>query len=407
MKMTISPYLRTVKKREDGTCPIYVRLTKERKYQYVTTGVWVKPADWNPRLKEVRRSNRQYRRLNQIIQDKVSELEDSYYIAPAEIQTPQDLKVRLANTESKSLLEAFQSFIGGLEAQERYFELKRAKNTLVDLTRFMAEGPRVLKVEELNGDFVAGFQSFLGTTVGNSPNTVARKMRVLKAFVKSLRIKGDLAHNPFEMVASVSERPGEKAKLNPNQIDALNELELPQGGTLWHTRNYFMFSFYNAGIRFGDLCCLRWRNIVDGRLVYKMNKTNTQKSILQAELQLAILEHYQPGAPDPDAYIFPLLRRRHDSPMTLRAEISSRNVVVNKNLKKLATMAGIQANLSFHVSRHSFSQYALRAGLDLYTISKMLGHTDIKTTQAYLSQFDEELVDQSMKRLFGQKRPNP
>lgn len=400
--MTISPYLRLTTKRDDGTSPVYIRLTKDRKYRYVTTGVWVKPNDWNPRLKEVRRSHRQYKRLNQIIRDKVSEIEETYHNDPASRASSEELKTKLTENESDKLLASFRTYIEEIRQDERYFELKRAKNTLVDLEGFMESKRLSIRVEELTPEFLAGFQRYLSQSVGNSHNTVARKMRVLKAFVKTLRMRGELGHNPFELVRSVSERPGEKAKLTPEQIDRVLALSLEPESSLWHTRNYFMFSFYNAGIRFGDLCCLRWRNLVDGRLIYTMNKTSTQKSILQAEHHTAILDLYRPATPSPEAYIFPLLKQQHDNPMSLRAEISSRNVVVNRNLKKLAAMAGIEANLSFHVSRHSFSQYALHMGLDIYTISKMLGHSDIKTTQAYLSQFDEELVDKSMQRLFGQ-----
>jgi len=75
-------------------------------------------------------------------------------------------------------------------------------------------------------------------------------------------------------------------------------------------------------------------------------------------------------------------------------------VIVNRHLKTIATKAGIQASVSFHVSRHSFANYALKKGMDLYAISKALGHSDLKVTEEYIKTFDEELLDQSMNQLF-------
>lgn len=75
-------------------------------------------------------------------------------------------------------------------------------------------------------------------------------------------------------------------------------------------------------------------------------------------------------------------------------------MIVNRHLKSIAKMAGVQANVSFHCSRHSFANYALQKGMDLYSISKALAHSDLKITEEYLKSFDEELLDQSMDKLF-------
>ena len=86
----------------------------------------------------------------------------------------------------------------------------------------------------------------------------------------------------------------------------------------------------------------------------------------------------------------------------LRRRISSRNVVVNQNLKKLAKLAGIEeGGLSFHVARHSFADYARRQSGDLYTVSKSLGHTSLHVTQNYLKSFDKDAVDKLASQLWS------
>ena len=209
-----------------------------------------------------------------------------------------------------------------------------------------------------------------------------------------------------------------------------------KGSALWHIRNYFLFSFYNAGIRFSDMCRLTWGNLVDGRLMYKMQKTGGKKSIKQQEPMYRILFQYvdRPGSylmfaqwEPQEAYyvrqadnpveifeatvreyasshkndlIFPLLDKHYDDPAEIRKKIGSKNARVNLKLKDLAKEAGIDASVSFHVSRHSFANHANKKDLELYQISKALAHSDLKTTQQYLDDFDEEKLDEGMEGLY-------
>jgi site-specific recombinase XerD len=218
---------------------------------------------------------------------------------------------------------------------------------------------------------------------------------MIRWLIKTNEIKDD----PFAKVDPVARtKTNQKTKLTFEQIEAIKNLQLKQGSDLWHVRNYFMYSFYNAGIRFGDLCCLTWENIIDGRLIYEMNKTGSRKSIQQMEPMRQILDLYRTD--DCTGYIFPILQKDFTDPGELRKRISSNNVIVNRHLKAIAKKAGIQANISFHVSRHSFANYALKKGMDLYSISKALGHSDLKITEEYINSFDEELLDKSMDKLW-------
>jgi site-specific recombinase XerD len=85
----------------------------------------------------------------------------------------------------------------------------------------------------------------------------------------------------------------------------------------------------------------------------------------------------------------------------IRRRISSKNALVNKHLKTLAEMIETDIALSFHVSRHSFADYARASGVDLYAISKALGHSNLKVTETYLKSFDHDAVDAAMDGLFN------
>ena len=67
------------------------------------------------------------------------------------------------------------------------------------------------------------------------------------------------------------------------EIIKIEELELKENSLIWHVKNIFLFAFYNAGIRISDILLMTWDNIQDGRLVYKMYKTNKLHSVILKE----------------------------------------------------------------------------------------------------------------------------
>ncbi len=191
-------------------------------------------------------------------------------------------------------------------------------------------------------------------------------------------------------------------RLSIHQIKLIENLQLEPISWLGIARDTFLFSFYNAGIRFGDLARLRWSHVIDGRLKYKMSKTGTGKNIMLLAPAKEILEKFKSDNKAKDSFIFPLLNATYlnAKESVIKRKISSMNVIVNKNLKKIAKLTGIEENIAFHIARHSFADYARSMNMNLYDISKALGHSDIVITQRYLKSFDETSLDESMKKLF-------
>ena len=95
----------------------------------------------------------------------------------------------------------------------------------------------------------------------------------------------------------------------------------------------------------------------------------------------------------PADYIFPFLKNNLDysDPTVLFNAISSNTACANKNLKMIGAKAGIEKHISFHSSRHTFATRALKKGMRIEYVSKLLGHTNLKTTQIYAKIVNEEL----------------
>lgn len=413
MSLTINLTQLKRKKKQDGTIPIYIRVTENGKSRYRTTEISVAPKDWNNSRKEIRRSHRRDKSLNRRLRKKLREVEkvrdDLEKRGKLNLDTL--MSAISKDTDVQSILYHAQEYRNHLDFEDRYWERRHFKVVIGNIKRFISEKNKATTLTKVDANWIEDFQDFLLTEGGpkknnkrdgNSPNTVRKKLQRLKGMFNWLIKNKELKNDPFTTVEKVeAQRVNTKTKLTFQQIKSIRDLSLERGSYHWHVRNYFLFSFYNAGIRFGDLCTLTWDNLIDGRLVYSMHKTGKQKSIKQLEPMQEILDLYRTEDVSGSDYIFPILDKKHDDPMELRRRISTNNVLTNKRLKKIAKKAGIEADISFHVSRHSFAHYALKKGMDLYSISKALGHSDLKITEQYLKSFDEEKLDSDMEKIFN------
>ncbi len=414
MALTIKLTQLKRKKRKDGTIPIYIRMTEDQKSRYRSTGISVLPKHWNPNEKRVRKSHRNDTLLNNKLEGQLIEIKQiKHELSQNKNLSLDTLKQAISeDSDPRSVQHQAKEYRQHLNAEERYWEYRHFKVVMNNLDRFIKEKDVPNALDQIDSEWIENFQDFLlteggpekkdGTRKGNSANTVRKKLQRLKGMFTWLIKNKNLKHDPFTRVDRVEKKKANtKTKLTFQQIKTIKELKLQKESKLWHVRNYFMYSFYNAGIRFGDLCTLTWDNLVDGRLTYSMHKTGKRKSIKQLKPMEKILNLYRDKDSKPTDYIFPILDDKYSDPMELRKAIGSKNARVNLMLKDIASEADIEANISFHVSRHSFAHFALKKGMDLYSISKALGHSDLKITEQYLKSFDEEKLDSDMEEIFS------
>ena len=244
---------------------------------------------------------------------------------------------------------------------------------------------------------------------------------IYKKGVWELEAEGlNIKSNPFENFKCETIDTN-KEKLTEDEIKLIEGLPLEKNSLIWHCRNYFLFAYYCAGMRAGDLIQLRGINITsEKRLIYRMDKTSTQKNIKLFEPALNILSHYMDIEHPTTNYIFPLLDNNAiyakaiswedkeklpaEIKKNLMQQINSKNSLINKYLKQIADIAGINKKLSMHIARHSFANIARQKNANVYDISNALGHSDIKITETYLSQFDYQSQDKTMAMVFDSSK---
>jgi integrase len=143
-----------------------------------------------------------------------------------------------------------------------------------------------------------------------------------------------------------------------------------------------------------DMVKLKYQNIVDGEICYVRQKTErTTKS--RRELCVPITDHMRKiierwgNQPLSDNYIFPILSGNEDA-FKLKYKTKYFTRAINRRMSIIGANLGI-GNISTYTARHSFATVLKRAGTNIAYISESLGHKDLKTTEHYLSKFEQEV----------------
>lgn len=397
MKTFIRPFPVSDRKTTAGLYPIYMRITQAGDYSLFSTEIYIEKKHWNPKGN--------YTLQNWIIKHPSAKAwNNKIYLIWNQIQTIVDQNPGIHRTEIvKKLNEGVRTvtltqfggeFIDQLLEDGKLNPYKQTKTALEKFRRFAGDiALKAVTPQQLND-----FQRYLANDLGNHPNTIASNITKLKGVFKEAHRQKLVKYNPFDSSDYHQTKTvrTKKEALSIEQIKAIAGLPLKPDSDLWHVRNYFMFSFWNAGIRFSDLAHLKWDNIKDGRLVYEMGKTGRQKNIELTQPARDILEYYRKPDSSKDDFIFPLLPSQNLTETGFKRKANSKNVVVNQDLKKIQEMAGIDTNISFHISRHSFARYAKSRGLSLEAIGKLLGHSKRDVTEQYLDDLSEYDADSEL-----------
>lgn len=400
---TLNFVLKTDKQNNKGLVPIYLRITVNRKSRYISSDISIPEKYWDSKTQKVRSSHHLSESYNQSLFYLMSEAYAEFNkLKFNQKLNAESLQKKLRGEDPTNIFTYGRSHIEILIKKNQYWEEKKYKVLLNKLKSFT--GNEDLTFGELDVRFLTDFEIFMIKKCKNKANTRAKMFDKLKKLYR-MALEEELISNhsdPFRKFTYKREKT-HKAKLSENQLNEIEQINLKAGSLIWHVRNYFMFSFYCAGIRFGDLCQLRWSNIYDKEyLSYVMDKTGRKKTIILSSQVQKILDHYRAAGTKNTDFLFPLLDNDADYSdiRFLKRRISARNALVNKYLKKIAKRISLNESLSFHVARHSFADFARTKGVDIYSISKALGHSSLSITEGYLKSLDQQSVDRSIMKLF-------
>jgi len=382
---------------------LMLRITYMKEHVRITLDYAVKKNQFNPKPSQnqyIRQNNPKYALINNYLDNKIEEAKEAARQLQKEnkLISARSIRQRLLTSKSESFYEFSEQVVQQLKKNNRIGNYKKYKSLIEKMKEYTKQED--LTFQEIDVKFLNNFQAHLASK-GNAQSTITGNLRTIRALIYRSINEGliEQGKNPF---FSFKMKFGkvDRVRLNEQEILAIENLDLPYGQLIWHVRNVFMFSYYTAGMRISDVLMLKWHNIQNGRLIYRMHKTEKLHSLKLTEKAKSILSFYDQK--NPDHYIFPFFNPEVDYSEAYFQynQLSAKTAIINKYLKLIAKKADINKKISTHTARHSFADIARKKTNNIYNLSKTLGHSDLKITEAYLASFDEEAVDSTIDDVF-------
>lgn len=389
-------YLKRSSVRPNGCMLIMGRVTVNGTATQFSTKLEVNPDDWNTKANRAIGKSKAVQQVNNLLDEIKSALFTIYhemqrrdnYVTAEKVKNEflglkEDHDTLLALFEKHN--EDVKSLIGISKTKATYQKYEVTKKHLADFlkTKYKVSD---ISIKEINQMFINNFEVYLMTTAKCGHNTTAKFMQFFKRIIIIARNNGMLVGDPFANY-KIRIKKVDRGYLTEEEINKIVSKKFATE-RLEHVRDIFIFSCF-SGLAYIDVKNLTQDNIrtsFDGNLwiMTKRQKTNTSVNVPLLKIPQMILEKYKGKLPE--GRILPVLS----------------NQKTNSYLKEIGDLCGITKNLTFHLARHTFATTTtLAKGIPIETVSKMLGHTNISTTQIY-ARITNDKISNDMKELSEQ-----
>ena len=369
--------LKKGKKNKRKLFPIYSRVTINGQRIELSTKRWIDLNDWDKKKQRPKLINNKLKALNHHLEY----IRNRFYLEHQRLsQTNKpfsaiDLKNAYLNIKEKGItvLEAIETHNIDMKNQipENYSDgtLKNYRTLKKHLSCFINKSFKQddIEIQKVDNPFVYKLERHLLFNTLCNQNGAMKVLQRFKKITTLSKRKGVIDHDPFEGYVFSFKRK-EIAFLSQDEINRFSNLELSIDSEK-KTKELFLFAIY-TGLSYADIISLKWHQIHsdEGGSKYIFNKRKKTGETFIVPLLKPSLK---------------ILKNKTETDEGLIFEYIS-NAFLNRLLKKLAIKAHIFKNLTFHIARHSFATtITLNNDVPLITVSKMLGHSNVKTTQIY------------------------
>jgi site-specific recombinase XerD len=378
-------FLKRDKQKKDGTVPVYCRITIDGKEARFGMKKNIDPKLWNTKDGKATGKSAESSEINALLEKTKAGIHKIYREVQERENAVSAEKVKniFLGIDSKQymLLKAFDEHVEEnfnlvgkritKSTYNRYYYLR------VRLSEFLTEKYHLsdIPLREINYQFIRDFEMYLLTVRENKQSTIAQYLINLKKILELAYKNEWIFKNPF-MNYKIEDEKSERGYLTQAEVEILMNCKLDK--RLERTRDVFIFCCF-TGLSYIDVFKLTKQQIhlsIDGAqwIMGKREKTDVDYFIPMMEIPKKILEKYK-------THIF-------KNGKLLPVKVS---LTVNRHLKEIAEICEIKKRLTFHLSRHTFATLAMSKGVSLESVSKMLGHKDIQTTQIYAKMTTEKV----------------
>lgn len=386
-------YLRGNHVNKDGTSAIMIRISIDGEIEQLSSKLYVDPKVWDAKRGRANGRSAKILELNGRLQDIEVLLKEHYYDIQRRHGYVTAEMVRNAymgiTQREESLLKLYKQhledtkkLVGLSKADPTYRKYERMYRRVVE---FMKKKYNItdIPLREIKYQFIVDLEFFLRTEYKYSQNTTYKCMKFFKQVINKAIRAGLITVDPFNGY-KISVQRVDRGFLSEDDLKKMMEKEFASK-RLEQVRDIFVFACF-TGLAYIDLANLRVDNIqkmFDGRLwiVTHRQKTNTKVTVPLLPPAIKILKKYE--GKYLDGQLLPIIT----------------NQKLNCYLKEIADICGIEKNLTFHLASHTFATtMTLGKGVPIESVSKMLGHTNIQTTQIY-ARITNEKISHDMENL--------
>ena len=380
--------LRESKQNKKGLSPIEVSISTNGKRIYFSTGKYARSTDWNKEKQLVKGKSEEAQLINgyliqlrnKIYQKEIELLQKGYLITAELLKEAITDKVEALN--EKTLLDVLnehnterKAMVGKTVAPATYWVFEYTGRLFKEFIQQKYER-KDLYLREINLGFIQGFHAYLLGEKKMGQNSCTKHLKFLKKLLNLAVANSYISYNPVNAY-KVEREPVEVDFLNEEELRKIINFDTPLP-RLERAKDMFLFGCF-TGLSYIDIKTLapeHFEKDSAGRIWIKKRrvKTGVLSRIPLLPIAKLILDKYKGG----DKLL----------PIQDPADI-------NKYLKDIAILCGINKRICFHTSRHTFaSTVTLANNISLEVVSKMLGHTNTRMTAHYAKLIDKCIGEQ-------------
>ncbi|WP_162945029.1 site-specific integrase [Flavisolibacter nicotianae] len=442
MHTTTSVILDTRRMKKDGTYPLKLQVTHQRKTKHFPSIFNLSEVDYQkltaPRISaKLQRVRDGVRRIQREAEDFLEGVEAfSFYLFQRDFVQHHDL---LKSRKLAEEAEDFEEDDVDVRLYNRRFPLLKEKNLpaqsigavylrcIKNLLREERIGTALAYKDSYNSILqFRGNLLFAEVTVsvlhqyeqwmlkkGRSRTTIGIKLRNLRAVFNEAIAQGLLKKEkcyPFGR-RKYQIPTGKKVKkaLDQEVIGRLYYSE-PSSPLLQKAKDFWLFCYFGNGMNPKDVVYLKWKNMQGEYFVFTRAKTERSTrtdprpiTVYITEDMQNIIERHGTKDKHPESYVFPIMRDDLN-PLKQYERVPVFTRFINDGMKAICEELGIDKNITTIVSRHTFSTQLKRSGVSTEFIQEALGHTDKRTTENYLDSFENEVKKQYAQNLVAFKK---
>jgi len=381
--------LYTHKNLKDGSYPILLSILKDRKRRTISTGYSATIGQWSKDKNTVNAKHPHADKIKGVLKKKlmtaekvILDLDDKgkpYTVDDIADALQIDKKPSSFKEYSEYQIERMKN--AGQHGNSRVYN--DAKNAFLDFV-----DKKDIDFKNVTGRLLEQFRQEL-LERGVKINSISVYLRTIRA-IYNKAIKDDIVSEkfyPFKNFKIKTERTQKRA-LTKESITRIKDLDLSSKPAHELARDIFLFSFFNRGMNYIDICYLKHENLISERIRYRRHKTGQTISIGLTSQAQTIIDKYI--SISKGEYIFPLVKPGNEY-NSYRTGIRA----LNRKLKDIGEEVEVDIQLTSYVARHSWATIAKRSGISTAIISEGLGHDSEQTTQIYLDSFEDKVLDEA------------